>query len=120
MSELGFLARGAVLGFSIAAPVGPIGVLCIHRTLAEGRAIGLATGLGAAVADGIYGALAAFGLTWATAALVGQQGWIPLGGGLFLVYLGLRTFLARPADRAATASGLARSGPRSSSPSPTR
>ena len=105
MSELGFVARGAVLGFSIAAPVGPIGVLCIKRTLAEGRAIGLATGLGAATADGIYGALAAFGLTWATTALVGQQSWIRLVGGLFLVYLGLRTFLARPADHAATVSG---------------
>ena len=57
------LFKGALLGFSVAAPVGPIGVLCIRRTLADGRWIGLATGLGAAAADGLYGALAALGLT---------------------------------------------------------
>ena len=75
--------RGTVLGFSIAAPVGPIGILCIRQTLADGSAVGLATGLGAAAADGLYGALAAFGLTWITAALVAQQLWIRLVGGAF-------------------------------------
>jgi threonine/homoserine/homoserine lactone efflux protein len=101
----GLLPRGLLLGFSIAAPVGPIGVLCIRRTLAEGRLAGLATGLGAAAADGVYGAIAAFGLTWVTAALVGQQQWVRLIGGLFLVYLGVRTFFARPSDTAADARG---------------
>src|SRR4029453_12504855 len=85
--ELSTLVRGAMLGFSIAAPVGPIGVLCIRRTLAEGRLQGLATGLGAAAADGVYGAIAALGLTWLMAALVGQQFWIRLGGGAFLLWL---------------------------------
>jgi threonine/homoserine/homoserine lactone efflux protein len=99
------LARGLVLGFSIAAPVGPIGVLCIRRTLAEGRAIGLATGLGAAVADGVYGAIAAFGLTAVSGALIAHQGWVRALGGLFLLGLGLRTFLARPAADAAEARG---------------
>ena len=61
--ELGLILRGIAIGFSIAAPVGPIGVLCIRRTLAEGRVVGLATGLGAATADAIYGCMAAFGLT---------------------------------------------------------
>jgi len=56
-----FLLKGIVIGFSIAAPVGPIGVLCIRRSLAEGRLVGLATGLGAATADAIYGCLAGFG-----------------------------------------------------------
>ena len=106
MPILGFLARGLVLGFSIAAPVGPIGVLCIRRTLAEGRAVGLASGLGAAAADGVYGALAAFGLTALTGLLVGQQLWIRLVGGAFLLYLGITTFLARPAEQAARASGV--------------
>jgi threonine/homoserine/homoserine lactone efflux protein len=99
------LARGLVLGFSIAAPVGPIGVLCIRRTLADGRWIGLATGLGAALADGFYGAVAAFGLSAVTDLMVGQKTWIRLLGGLFLLYLGVTTFLARPAERAATVQG---------------
>jgi len=100
MGDLSFLLRGLVLGFSIAAPVGPIGVLCIRRTLAEGRAMGFVTGMGAAAADGLYGAIAAFGITWITAALVSQQVWIRVLGGLFLLYLGLRTFFSRPSDRA--------------------
>ena len=94
-----------IIGFSIAAPVGPIGVLCIRRTLADGRAAGLATGLGAATADAIYGCLAAFGLTALTAALVGGQMWIRLIGGAFLLYLGVRTFLAKPSGSAAEARG---------------
>lgn len=105
MGDLGFLLRGLVLGFSIAAPVGPIGVLCIRRTLAEGRASGFATGMGAAAADGLYGVVAGFGLTWVTAALVGEQHWVRLVGGLFLLYLGLRTFLAKPAAEAAPRRG---------------
>ena len=103
---VGFLARGLVLGFSIAAPVGPIGVLCIRRTLAEGRLVGFASGVGAAVADGVYGALAAFGLTAVTGVLVSQQHWIRIGGGLFLLYLGVSTFLARPGGEAARSSGV--------------
>lgn len=58
-----FLAKGLIIGFAIAAPVGPIGVLCIRRTFADGQAAGLATGLGAATADAFYGAVAGFGLT---------------------------------------------------------
>lgn len=106
--NIGLLLRGIVIGFSIAAPVGPIGVLCIRRTLADGRAAGLATGLGAATADSLYGCLAAFGLTALTGALVGAQTWIRLIGGAFLLYLGVRTFLAKPSGRAAEAasSGL--------------
>ena len=70
--------KGLLLGFSIAAPVGPIGVLCIRRTLAEGRSAGLATGLGAASADAIYGSIAAFGLTAVSGFLVGQAFWLGL------------------------------------------
>jgi LysE type translocator len=98
-------ARGLVIGFSIAAPVGPIGVLCIRRTLADGRTTGLAVGLGAAAADAVYGAIAGFGLTAISTPLVRQQGALRMIGGLFLRYLGVRTFLARPADHAARASG---------------
>ena len=96
--DFSFLLRGLVIGFSIAAPVGPIGVLCIRRTLAEGRAAGLLSGLGAATADAIYGFIAGFGLTYVSNILVGYQSWIRLLGGLFLCYLGLRTFASKPAE----------------------
>jgi threonine/homoserine/homoserine lactone efflux protein len=96
-----FLLRGLGLGFAIAAPVGPIGVLCIRRTLAEGRVVGLVTGLGAATADATYGAVAAFGVSAVTAVLVSERLWIHLLGALFLAWLGLRTALARPSARLA-------------------
>ena len=95
--------RGLLIGISIAAPVGPIGVLCIRRTLAEGRLAGLVSGLGAASADAIYGIIAGFGLTFISGFLVAQQKWLSLFGGLFLCYLGMRTFLSPPADEAAQA-----------------
>jgi threonine/homoserine/homoserine lactone efflux protein len=94
--------RGLLFGFAIAAPVGPIGLLVIQRTLNDGRLVGLLSGLGAATADAIYGAIAAFGLSLITAFLVEQQMWLGLAGGLFLCYLGVRTVTAPPAERAAT------------------
>lgn len=103
--EFSYLLRGLIIGFSIAAPVGPIGVLCMRRTLAKGRVSGLVSGLGAATADGIYGVIAAFGLTYVSNILVGYQTWIRLLGGLFLCYLGLRTFLSRPAEGPLVAEG---------------
>jgi len=94
MDMLGFFLRGLAIGFAIAAPVGPIGVLCIQRTLTLGRTAGLVTGLGAAAADGVYGAVAGLGLTAVSALLVAQRGWIAPAGGVFLCVLGIRTFLA--------------------------
>jgi threonine/homoserine/homoserine lactone efflux protein len=99
--DLSFLLRGLVLGLAVAAPVGPIGVLCIRRSLAEGRTVGFAVGLGAATADAAYGAVAGLGLTVVSTFLVHQQTWLRLVGGVFLCYLGIRTLLARPAERAA-------------------
>lgn len=93
--------RGLLLGFAIAAPVGPIGLLVIQRTLNDGRLVGLMSGLGAATADAVYGAIAAFGLSLLTAFLVEQQMWLGLAGGLFLCYLGVRTVTAPPASQAA-------------------
>jgi len=95
--------RGALIGLAVAAPVGPIGVLCINRTLADGRLIGFASGLGAALADAIYAAIAAFGVTAVAGALVHTQTWLRLVGGLFLLALGLRIFFARPAVAGAQA-----------------
>lgn len=97
--------KGVILGFSIAAPVGPIGVLCIRRTLDGGLASGLATGLGTAVADSLYGLLAALGVTALATFLVEHQLSFRLIGGAFLCYLGLATLRAVPAAGAATAAG---------------
>ncbi len=96
--ELTYLLKGLVIGFSIAAPVGPIGVLCIRRTIASGRLTGLLSGLGAATADAFYGSVAAFGLTAVSSLLLRQQGLIRLAGGVFLCYLGARAIFSRPAS----------------------
>jgi threonine/homoserine/homoserine lactone efflux protein len=94
------LLSGLIIGFSIAAPVGPIGVLCIRRTLAEGRLHGLVSGLGAATADAVYGCIAAFGLAFVSNLLVQQQVWLRVVGGAFLCFLGVRTILAKPSKKA--------------------
>jgi threonine/homoserine/homoserine lactone efflux protein len=100
-----FFLRGLIIGFSIAAPVGPIGVLCIRRTLTEGRISGLISGLGAATADALYGSIAAFSLAFISNILINQQGWIRLIGGVFLCFLGLKIFLRSPATQAARVKG---------------
>src|SRR5436190_19430342 len=108
--DASLLLKGLLIGFSIAAPVGPIGVLCIRRTLAQGRAAGLISGLGAASADAVYGCIAGFGLTFISGMLISQQSWLKLLGGAFLCYLGIRTLLAQPAERAAAAGGMGLAG----------
>ena len=97
-----------MVGFSIAAPVGPIGVLCIKKTLNEGQAQGFVTGLGAATADAFYGFVAAFGITFITTALVDNHQVLALFGGFFLLYLGVKTFTSKPVGEAAetTSTGL--------------
>jgi len=105
LAALLFLAKGLAIGFAIAAPVGPIGVLCIRRTFAEGRAAGLVTGLGAATADAFYGAVAAFGLTAISSFLLGAQHVLRVAGGLFLLGLGVKTFFAKPAATGARMQG---------------
>jgi len=86
--------KGLAFGFVLAATVGPMWVLCLRRTLAFGAAAGLASGLGIAVADGIYGAVAAFGLTAISGFLLGHAFWIGLVGTVFLIYLGVKTLLS--------------------------
>lgn len=99
------MLKALAIGFSIAAPVGPIGVLCVRRSLLEGRQVGLVTGMGAATADAIYGCVAAFGLMAISSALVGYRSWLGFLGGLFLCYLGARTFMSSPAARVAEIQG---------------
>jgi len=88
MSEfLAILFRGAVIGVAVAAPVGPIGLLCIRRTLAGGAVAGIASGMGAAMADAVYGVVAVAGLGVVTALLVDHADALKLGGGLLLLWL---------------------------------
>jgi threonine/homoserine/homoserine lactone efflux protein len=101
--DLSFFVRGLAIGFTVAMIVGPIGLLTIRRTLAHGRAYGLASGLGVALADASYGGVAAFGLTAITALLVGARTALALVGGMFLVWLAIRTLRAPVPDGAASA-----------------
>ncbi|MBB4264841.1 LysE family translocator [Roseospira visakhapatnamensis] len=89
------LIKGTLIGFAIAAPVGPVGILCIRRALADGRMAAFVAGLGAAVADTLYGAVAAWGLTLVTNFLTNHRTLLSVVGGVFLVYLGVRTMRAR-------------------------
>lgn len=90
-TRLMMILKGVIIGLSIAAPVGPIGVLCMKRTINQGKLYGAASGLGAASADVVYGLIAAVGLTLITEFLLDQQVWIQLVGGIFLIYLGLQS-----------------------------
>ena len=101
--DLSVFWKGALLGFSIAAPVGPIGILCIRRSLGQGFLAGFASGLGAATADALYGAVAGLGLTAVSSLLLAGRGWLRLVGGLLLLALGARTFFAAPAAAAGPA-----------------
>jgi threonine/homoserine/homoserine lactone efflux protein len=97
-----FFTRGFVIGLTVAMAIGPMSVLTMRRTIAHGQLYGLVSGLGIATADATYGAVAAFGLTAVTAALVGARTALGLVGGVFLVWLAIRTLRARPAANAAT------------------
>lgn len=91
------LLRGLAIGFAIAAAIGPIGLLCIRRTLAEGRAVGAASGLGAATADALYASIAAFGVTAVADFLVGARRPLGIVGGCFLVALAIHSLFLRSA-----------------------
>ncbi len=94
--ESSLFLKGLIIGVSIAAPVGPIGVLCIQRTLTGGLIHGWFSGLGAATADAVYGLIAAFGLTFVSNLLVEYNIWFRLVGGIFLCFLGIKSFLSKP------------------------
>jgi threonine/homoserine/homoserine lactone efflux protein len=102
---LSLFAQSLLIGLSIAAPVGPIGLLVIQRTLLRGWVVGLATGLGAAAADAMYGAIGAIGVSWIIDALTGARVPLALGGGAFLLWLAWRIWHSKPAEKAAQAAG---------------
>ena len=91
-----YILKGVVIGFALAAPVGPLGVLCIRRTLAYGSKRGLIVGLGAAIADILYGLVAAFGITLISDFIYHEQQWIRIIGGFFLIILGYHAFRSHP------------------------
>lgn len=93
--EVDLLIKGLIIGFSIAMPVGPIGLLCIRNVLSFGLMCGLMTGLGASCADALYGALAGFGISTINTFLEAHSVYLQILGGLFLCYLGLATFFAK-------------------------
>ena len=93
-----FFLKGLIIGFAMAVPIGPLGIMCIRKTLAEGHSRGLIIGLGAATADSLYGSIAAFGLTFVSDVIASQSFWLRLVGGGLLLFLGIRTFRARRKD----------------------
>jgi threonine/homoserine/homoserine lactone efflux protein len=96
-----FFLKGIAVGIAIALPVGPVGVLCVRRTIFEGRLIGLVSGLGAVTADTVFGIIAGFSLTVVKNLLLDYQNWLRCGGGLFLIYLGVSALL-KHVERAKT------------------
>jgi threonine/homoserine/homoserine lactone efflux protein len=90
--------KGLVFGFILAAAVGPMWVLCFRRTIASGALVGLVSGMGIATADGLYGAIAAFGLTAVSGFLLGHRFWMGLAGAVFLTYLGIKSLFSRPVE----------------------
>jgi threonine/homoserine/homoserine lactone efflux protein len=93
-----FFLKGLIIGFGMAVPIGPVGILCIRKTLADGHSRGLIIGLGAATADSLFGSIAAFGLTFVSDVIVSQHFWLRLVGGGILLFLGIRTFRAKRKD----------------------
>src|SRR3990167_356699 len=99
--DISMILQGIMVGFSIAAPVGAIGLLCIQNTLSHGLRFGVICGLGAATADMMYGILVAVGMQSLATVMLNVRTPLSICGGLFLIYLGLKKFWAKPALQAA-------------------
>jgi threonine/homoserine/homoserine lactone efflux protein len=91
--------KGLIVGFCLAAPVGPIAALCVQRTIAKSWLSGFVSGLGAAAADALYGAVAAFGATIISEFLINERNWLQRIGGVILILMGLRLLLTKPKER---------------------
>jgi threonine/homoserine/homoserine lactone efflux protein len=87
-----FFLKGLIVGFSMAVPIGPVGIMCIRKTLTEGRSLGLINGLGGATADLLYAGIAALGLTFISDMITSQQFWMRLIGGGLLLFIGIKIF----------------------------
>jgi threonine/homoserine/homoserine lactone efflux protein len=96
--DLRLFIQGIIIGLTLAAPVGPISLLCIHRTVANGRLHGIISGLGVATSDSFYAAVAFLGLTAVSGLIIGNQTVFRLVAGVILVLIGIRVFLSVPAE----------------------
>jgi threonine/homoserine/homoserine lactone efflux protein len=96
MKDLELLLRGILAGLAISAPVGPVNVLCISRTVSKGWTAGVISGFGAALADTLYGAIAGFSIHFVIAFLIRQESWIRLFGGILLITIGLVYYIKKP------------------------
>jgi threonine/homoserine/homoserine lactone efflux protein len=96
LANIWMLVKGAGIGFAVAAPVGPIGMLCIRTTLERGRIAGFAAGLGAAVADATYGMIGVLGVTAISGVIEAQRFWLELGGGVFVIAFGIHLGITKP------------------------
>lgn len=96
--EFLLFAKGLLLGFAVAVPVGPIGLLCMDRSIRHGRLCGFSTGMGAALADTIYGAIAAFGISSILDMIMGYQKELRIFGGVILILVGIKMFLTPPPE----------------------
>ena len=107
---MSLFVKGLIVGFCLAAPVGPIAAICVQRTIAKRLLSGLVSGMGAAAADAVYGAIAAFGATIISEFLITEHDWLQRVGGVILLMMGVRLLLMRPVERTkngATNRGLA-------------
>ncbi|MGC9945433.1 MAG: LysE family translocator [Bryobacteraceae bacterium] len=109
MNDLELLSRGVLAGLAISAPVGPVNVLCISRTLSKGRMAGLISGLGAATADTVYGAIAGFSISFVIQFLLREEFWIRLCGGALLIGIGIHYYFKRPRSLTEQSRGAAHS-----------
>ena len=103
--ELSFFLKGIIIGAAVSAPVGPIGLLCINRSLTEGRLRGFVSGLGAATADMVFCIIAGFGFTFVSRFLEERALWISLVGACGLVFLGLKVFFSKPVEKSSAVTG---------------
>lgn len=97
-----YFAKGVFVGFVIAAPVGPVGIMCIHRSICQGKIAGYVSGVGAALADTLFGAIAAFGFSFLSGALIDHNDWLRFVGGTVLCLIGLRSVFTRKLPPPAT------------------
>ncbi|RMF11016.1 MAG: LysE family translocator [Alphaproteobacteria bacterium] len=96
MNELWQIVAGVVIGVLVAAPIGPVNVICIQRTMQSGPGSAFLVGLGAAVGDSLFGALAALGLASISRALIAHQAWFEMVGGVILIAMGFYAWRSHP------------------------
>ena len=93
--DISLFFKGFLVGMIISAPIGPVGVLCIQRTVNNGRLSGIISGVAAALGDSIFAIIAAFGLTFISGMIIENESWIRIFGGIILLFFGLKVYLSK-------------------------